>query len=142
MSDTSSRHIATPSPPAAADASLRSMAILCYGLLLAAAIVGVTAIIALIIAYIKKDDAAGTVWQSHYRNAIVVFWVMFAALAIGVLTWPLSLGLFFAGNLAWTSVSFLSLPFLFWFAIFPILCVWFLYRTIRGLVHATDNRAY
>jgi uncharacterized membrane protein len=142
MSETSSGNL-TPSPLAAADDSnLRTMAMIGYVLLLVTCLNGVTAIAAVIIAYVKKGDAAGTLWQSHMRNIIVVFWVMALACTIGVLTWPLSFGFFLARHFAWASVSVLSVPFLFWFVIFPILLIWFFYRTIRGIVRASESRAF
>ena len=76
MSEISSGNTAPAPVTAAGESSLRSMAILSYVLLLISCINGLTAIAAVIIAYIKKRDAAGTVWDSHMRNVILVFWVM------------------------------------------------------------------
>jgi uncharacterized membrane protein len=142
MSENSSTHL-TPSPLGVADdSSLRTMAMIGYVLLLVSCVNGLTAIAAVIIAYVKKGDAAGTVWQSHMHNIIVVFWVMALACTIGILTWPLAFGFFLARHFAWASVSVLSVPFLFWFVIFPIFLIWFFYRTIRGIVRASESCAY
>ena len=133
-------------PPRAVDEdNLRNMAILSYVLLLVASINGLTAIMAVIIAYIKKDEAAGTVWQSHMRNVIVVFWTALVAFILGLLTWPIALGIFLArhtDHLAWSWVSAFSVPILFWAVLFPIFVIWFLYRMIRGLMHASESRAF
>jgi uncharacterized membrane protein len=142
MSETSSGNLIPPPLAAAEESSLRTTAMIGYVLLLVASVNGLTAIAAVIIAYIKKRDADGTVWQSHMHNIIVVFWVMALACTSGILTWPLSFGFFLARHFDWASVSVLSVPFLFWFVVFPILLIWFFYRTIRGIIRASESRGY
>ena len=118
---------------------------ICYVLYLVAFINGLTAIIGVIIAYIKKPDAIGTVWESHFKNLIVVFWVMLAALIIGLVTFPISLlsmGALYDGDFVWPALSAFALPLLLWIFIFPVLIIWFLYRMIRGLIRAADDRPY
>jgi uncharacterized membrane protein len=73
-----------------------------------------------ILAYVQRSDARGTIWQSHFDNIIHVFWI---SLLIGVIAIPLCFVL--VG-----------------FAILGVLVIWFLYRTIRGLVHAIESEAY
>jgi len=124
---------------------LRTAAMICYVLYLVAFINGLTAIIGVIIAYIKKSDAAGTVWESHFRNLIVVFWVMLAVLILGLVSFPISLfslAALFEGDFAWPALSAFALPMLAWIFIVPVFVVWFLYRTIRGLVRAADDKPY
>jgi uncharacterized membrane protein len=132
--------------PVRSETNLRSLVIVGYILFLLAMANGLTAVAGVLLAYIKRDDARGTVWFSHFENMIVVFWVMllgaFAALALHLLLFPISLGLLLSGQFVWPAVSLLSLPVLLTLAIWPILFVWFLYRMIRGLVRASDNRAY
>lgn len=113
-----------------------------YVLLLVACLNGLTAIAAVIIAYVKKRDAAGTVWQSHMRNVILVFWVMVVAFLLGMLSFPVSLGLLFAWDWSWALLSAFSFPFFYWLLFFPILVIWFLYRIIRGIVRASESCAY
>jgi uncharacterized membrane protein len=118
---------------------------ICYVLYLVAFINGLTAIIGVIIAYIKKSDALGTVWESHFKNLILVFWVMLATFIVGLATLPISLfslAALFEQNFAWPAVSALAFPLLAWMLIFPVLLIWFLYRMIRGLIRAGDDRAY
>ena len=79
MSDTSQAGATPPQLPdsiAAQTSSLCSMVVLCYVLFLIACVNGITAIIGVIIAYVKRRDAAGTIWESHLNNLILVFWVM------------------------------------------------------------------
>ena len=54
-------------------ASLRTIVMLCYVLFLIACVSGVTAIAGVIIAYVKRHDAVGTIWESHFNNLILVF---------------------------------------------------------------------
>ena len=140
---------ASPAPVQGPDetqrSGLRTAAMICYVLYLVAFINGLTAIIGVIIAYIKKSDAAGTVWESHFRNLIVVFWVMLAVLILGLVSFPISLfslAALFDCDFAWPALSAFAVPMLAWIFIVPVFVVWFLYRTIRGLIRAADDKPY
>jgi uncharacterized membrane protein len=110
-------------------------------LFLLAAVNGLTAIIGLIIAYTKRNDAAGTIWQSHFKNLIFVFWVMVGAAVLGILTWPIALGaLLAAWPVLWPPA--MTLPFAFWFLGIPLLVIWYFYRGVRGLIRASEERPY
>jgi uncharacterized membrane protein len=146
MSQTSPASI-PPSPPGQPDdamggaSDLRSLAIVCYVLFLLACANGITAIIGVIIAYVKRRDAAGTIWQSHFNNLILVFWVFVGGAILGLLTWPIALGVFLVSwPVFWPPA--LTLPFAFGFVVFPLLVVWYLYRVIRGLIRAAEERPY
>jgi len=148
MTETSGEHLTpapVPGPGETQQSGLRTTAMICYVLYLVAFINGLTAIIGVIIAYIKRPEAAGTVWESHFRNLILVFWVMLAALVVGFATFPISLfslAALFDSDFAWPAISALAFPLFAWMVIFPVLFVWFLFRTIRGLIRAGDDRAY
>jgi len=133
-----------PVPPhdAAGGASdLRSLTIVCYVLFLLASVNGLTAIVGVIIAYAKRRDAGDTIWQSHFNNLILVFWVMMAALILGFLTWPIAIGAFLAAwPIFWPPA--LTLPFAFWFLGMPLLALWVIYRVVRGLIRASEDRHY
>ena len=61
----------------------RNWALTGYGLYLVAPFTtGLTTLIGVILAHIRKDGARGTIFESHYRNLILVFWVWFAVAAI------------------------------------------------------------
>ena len=138
----------TPMPPpvppndAMGGASdLRSLVIVCYVLFLLASVNGLTAIVGVIIAYAKRRDAIGTPWQSHFANLILVFWVMVGAAIVGFLTWPIAIGAFLvAWPVFWPPA--LTIPFAFGFLIFPLFALWYLYRIIRGLIRASDERPF
>lgn len=116
---------ATPTPSAISttptDVDTRTLVIITYGLYLGAMFCGgVSGLAGVILAYVKRGDARGTIWESHFENAIHAFWAWFGMMVIGVLT-------------AW---------FLIGFAIMGIAFVYFLYRTIKGLIRAIDSQPY
>ena len=128
-------------PQAAPATDARMLAIICYGLFLFAFTNGLSAIVGVVLAHIKRGETRGTIWESHFTNLIHVFW-------IGVVFWVV----FFCAGLVWLAGS--------WHAVIvddfptpifamPILglaflayVVWYLYRVVRGLLRALENRAY
>jgi len=135
---------ATPPAPrqeAAGAFDLRGHAVAAYVLFLLAWMNGITAIIGVIIAYLKRREAIGTVWHSHFDNLILVFWVVIGGFFLGLLTWPIALGIFVAQwPLFWPPT--LTLPLVFAALAFPLLVFWSFYRTIRGLIRALEERPY
>jgi uncharacterized membrane protein len=78
-------------------------------------------IVAFIIDMVKKDDAAGTWQESHFRWRIrTVLW----AGGLYVLTIPLWLLLVLPGWIAWALIS-----------------IWFLYRVVRGWMNLNAGKA-
>lgn len=73
-----------------------------------------------ILAYVQRSDSRGTIWESHWEAIISTFWI---ALVIGIAAIPL---------------VFIGIG----LVVYPILVIWFLYRTIRGLIHAIDRKPY
>ena len=105
--------------PSSADA--RTFVIIVYGLYMGALLcAGLSGIAGLVLAYIKRDDVRGTVWESHFDNAIHAFWVWLALSVVGLLT-------------VWLVIGFFVLIAAY---------VYFAYRTIKGLVRAVDSRPY
>lgn len=77
-------------------------------------------IVAFVIDLVKKDDAAGTWQQSHFRWRIrTVLW----AGGLYLVTSPLWLLLLAPGWIAWGLVS-----------------IWFLYRIVRGWINLNRNQ--
>lgn len=77
-------------------------------------------LIALIMDWIKREDAVGTWQASHFK------WRLRSVLWAGllyVLTFPLFLLLYFPGAVAWAVIS-----------------VWFLYRIVKGVVRMNAHR--
>jgi uncharacterized membrane protein len=78
-------------------------------------------IVALVIDFVKRDDAAGTWQESHFSWRIrSVLW----AAALYIVTSPLFLLFYLPGWIAWGLIS-----------------IWFLYRIVKGMVAMNDNRA-
>jgi uncharacterized membrane protein len=78
-------------------------------------------VIAFILDLVKKDEAAGSWQESHFRWRIrSVLW----AGGLYILTLPLWFLLVVPGWIAWTGIS-----------------IWFLYRIVRGWMALNDRRA-
>jgi uncharacterized membrane protein len=134
---------ATPVPPASAEIGhLRTMAIASYVLMLLAIVNGLTAIAGVVLAYVKRADARGTIWRSHYDNVITAFWAMLIFAIVWLFSWPISLGLFWAHGFVWPWAPVLGIPVMIWLVAFPLAVIWYAYRLIRGLVHASDDKPY
>lgn len=107
------------SPSTVEGISPQTWAVIVWGLYLAAFFTfAITAVIALIIAYVKRGDLAGTPFESHMTSAIRTFWI---SLLIGVI----------GAILVMVGVGFLILI---------ALALWQLFRIIRGLIRALDGR--
>lgn len=100
--------------------SNRTVVLICYVLGAVGIFSFLPVLIALIVCYVKRDDALNTIYQSHYSWLISTFWI----------------GLF------WLIVSFVTLFFfgLGWF-IYLILCVWLIYRFVKGILRFAEHRA-
>jgi len=97
---------------------LKTVATIVYALQAAGFFLGITWIAAVIIDYVKKDDATGTWLASHYRWQIRTFW------------WGLLWGVL-GGILALVVVGFLIL------AADAILII---YRIAQGWLRLSENR--
>lgn len=99
--------------------SRRNMLYVLWGLYLASWVTGgVTLIIGIALAYIKRDDAGTGVERSHYTSAIRVFWWSIVWGVVGMV-------------LVWVLIG--------WFVWF-IAGIWFIYRCVLGLVRANESR--
>jgi uncharacterized membrane protein len=97
---------------------LKTVATLVYALQAAGFFVGITWIAAVIVDYVKKDDAAGTWLESHYRWQIRTFW------------WGLLWGVI-GGVLVIMVVGFLVLA---------ADAIWIIYRIAKGWLRLSENR--
>ena len=127
---------ATPSP----SASLISTTLLIYALFgvasvialfshgfpLVAPLMGIVGIVALVLAYVKRGDAAGTWLASHYRWLIRTFWF---SLLWGVI-----------GGLVLVTLGLILIGIPIAFAIWVITTIWVIYRLIRGYVLFNDSK--
>ena len=97
-------------PPRDAQKELRDMAALVYVLYAASFLVGVTLIGGVVVAYLKRDEAAGGWLESHYRWQIRTFWWALLWCAIGAITMLILVG----------------------FLVLFATAVWFIYRIAKG----------
>jgi uncharacterized membrane protein len=100
-------------------ASLKTLTFSVYVLQVLSVFVGITAIVGVIINYIKRDEAAGTIYESHFDWQIRTFW------------W----------GLAWSVLGFIllfafGLGFLVWF----VAGIWAIYRVVKGFLKLNDNQ--
>ena len=102
------------------DHSLRGYAMFAYAMHLLGLFTVVGFIVGLIIAYIKRDDARGTIYESHFRWQTRSFW------------WFV---LWFVLLLVPTLLTIGFVPF------FVVAQVWFAYRMIKGWLRVVDRRA-
>jgi len=106
---------------------LRKIVLLDYLLHIAGLLfsMGLLSVVALIVNYVKRGDARGTVYEAHMNWMISTFW--------WTLFWVI---VSFIPSLALAVVSFGLLSFL-----FVIPSLWFLYRMLKGLLRLIDGRS-
>lgn len=127
----------------------RLSVMLAYGLYLLAIGSGITMLIGFVIALVRRDEARGTFYESHYRNLIAVFFVMmaFAGLMLAVAMAGL-LGLMsvaFSRDWPWDFRAWFPMPVL----LVPLamlgtflLGIWYLWRVIGGFMRALEEKPY
>ena len=102
--------------------NLKTLSMVVYGLFalgyLTSGFLGLATIAAVIIIYVKRSDAAGTIYATHFD------WLMST----------------FLWSLLWFAVSFLlTLVFIGWIGVLAT-AVWVLYRLITGFLALMDGR--
>ena len=89
---------------------------------------GWPSIIAVIIGYVKRDDARGTWLESHFTWAIRTFWIALAiAFVVGLVGLPL--------------VLLFGLGFVVWAVGLALLGLWAIYRIARGWLRLNAGQA-
>ena len=88
-----------------------------YALYAAAFFFGITAIVAIIINYVKKEDVAGTFIASHFRWQIRTFWYGLLWGILGTISVVIIVG---------------------WFVLLAD-GVWIIYRLVKGWLRLNDN---
>ena len=99
------------------------------GLLGAATVIGAfligwPSIIAVILNYVKRDEARGTWLESHFRWQIRTFWFGLLWVAICVIFVVMTLGIGIL--IAWIPLGFIT--------------IWFIYRIVRGWIALNARR--
>ncbi len=99
-------------------ASLKTINHVTYALYAVSLFMGVTAIVAVVLNYIKRDDAQGTWLESHFRWQIGTFWWSLVWLVVGAITWIILIG----------------------WLVWGVAGVWFIYRIAKGWLNLNDNK--
>ena len=99
--------------------SLKSLTQAVYILYALSYFAGVTAIVGIIINYVKKDEAAGTWLESHFRWQIRTFWF----------------------GLLWALIGAVTVFILIGFAVLFANFCWIIYRIVKGWLNLNDNKA-
>jgi len=99
-------------------ASLKTLTTVIYALYAASLFIGVSAIIAIVLNYIKREDAQGTWLESHFSWQIRTFWWGLLWLVVGAITWVILLG----------------------WLVWGVACIWFIYRIAKGWLNLNDNK--
>ncbi len=89
-----------------------------YLLYLGSFVVGITWLIAIVLNYIKRDDVAGTILESHFKYQIRTFWFSVLWGVIGFILTFFVVGLF----VLWANA------------------VWIIYRNIKGLLRLMEKK--
>lgn len=101
-----------------AEQSAITLTTVIYALYAASYFVGVTAIVAIVINYVKKEDVAGTFLESHFRWQIRTFWFGLLWGVLGWITFMLIIG---------------------WFVLIAD-GVWIIYRIVKGWLRLNDGK--
>lgn len=98
--------------------SLKTLTTVIYGLYALSWVFGISAIVAVVVNYIKREEVAGTWLESHFRWQIRTFWFGLLWGALGAITFILVIG---------------------WFILFANL-VWLIYRIVKGWLNLNDGK--
>jgi uncharacterized membrane protein len=79
---------------------------------------GITAIVGVVINYVKREDARGTVYESHFDWQIRTFW------------W----------GLAWAVVGIVLAILLVGFLVLFVAWIWMIYRVVKGWLKLIDGK--
>ncbi|WP_116138003.1 DUF4870 family protein [Trinickia diaoshuihuensis] len=79
---------------------------------------GLSILVAIILAYLKRDDAAGTPYEAHMTWLIRSFWIALAGYVIG-------------GALVFVVIGFVVLA---------AVTIWMIYRIVKGWLYLYENK--
>ena len=98
-------------------AALKQVTMIVYILQALSFLWGVTAIVGVVVNYVKRDDVRGTVFESHFDWQIRTFW------------W----------GLVWAIVGAVLAIAVVGFAIMFVAWIWAIYRVVKGWIKFHDN---
>ncbi|HVO20516.1 MAG TPA: hypothetical protein VMU15_14750 [Anaeromyxobacter sp.] len=111
--------MANPTPAGTAASDNGSSAKIIYILYLVSLVIGVTAIVGLVMAYVNQGQ--GPAWvQTHYRFQIRTFWILILASAVALL------------------LTFAIIGVVLW----PLILIWLIVRCVKGLMAVEKQQPY
>jgi uncharacterized membrane protein len=96
----------------------RDLTQIVYVLYAASLFFGISAIIAIIINYLKRDEVKGSWLESHFRWQMRTFWF----------------------SLLWCFVGWLTIIIGIGFIIWGVAGIWAIYRIVKGMLNFYDNK--
>jgi uncharacterized membrane protein len=97
---------------------LKTVTTLVYALQALSFLWGITAIVGVIINYVKREDARGTVYESHFDWQIRTFWWGLAWFVVGVVLAILVVGV----------------------VVLFVAWIWMIYRVVKGWLKLIDGK--
>lgn len=101
-----------------APSSLKTLTTVVYALYALSLFAGVTAVVAIVLNYLKLDEVRGTWLESHFRWQMRTFW------------W----------GLLWTIIGTVTVVILVGWVVLGIVFVWLVYRIARGWLRLNDGQ--
>lgn len=98
--------------------NLRLLTLIIYILYAISWFTGLSAVVAIVLNYIKREDTLGTIYESHFRWQMRTFW------------W----------SLLWAVIGFVTVYVLVGFLVLGALLVWLIYRLVKGLLYWSERR--
>ena len=98
--------------------SLKTVATVVYALQAAGFFIGITWIVAVVLDYVKKDDARGTWLESHFRWQIRTFWF----------------------GLLWGVLGAILLLVLVGYFVLLADAIWLIYRIVKGWLNLSEEK--
>ena len=108
-----------PVSPTSVAEDARKMVLFVNILYAASFIVGVSSIVGLVLAYMKRHAAVGTIWEGHFTYAIRTFWIGFGLGMVALVLIFVGIGLL----------------------LMPLVAVWFIVRVVRAFLAWNDGVA-
>jgi uncharacterized membrane protein len=97
---------------------LKTITTVVYALQALSFIFGITAIVAIIINYVKREDVKGTLYENHFDWQISTFW------------W----------GLLWFALGWITAWFLIGFVVLFVVWIWIIYRVVKGWLKLSEGK--
>ncbi|MDR3518978.1 MAG: hypothetical protein P4M00_24525 [Azospirillaceae bacterium] len=98
--------------------AIRNITMITYILYGIGIFIGITSIIGIIIAYLRRAESAGTIYQSHFTWLIRTFWIGLVIGFVGIVTSPIGIGFF----------------------VLLAIEIWVIFRIVKGFLKFNDRK--